>query len=311
MIRPYNLGRTERGTASAQLDRFTKTANLITGETTSVAHAVYEIDDYTQGTSRYDVKRPTEDSLTNAQVVFSRGHPVEADTVFQSAFCDGDDLWVAFDDTDGTPSVGDDVGTKADEYKMFKDQTGFKCVAYNATEGLCLVRPFSSGGAEPVSDSAFTSASMNVGLSIAASTTGGYETPKAALNKSLELVSGQVISAKITQTATYFSKVYALDATSSAPLQVELEVSVKLYSAGDVLLGSVDVVKGAFAHLNTNSSTYNYVSFIGNDFGISSAGADGTATQASVNFAYTNSSAKTGYILGSPFTQQLNVATYG
>ena len=120
-----------------------KLSKLKAGETTADLNSVFEIDSYTDNI--YVVKRPTEDSLPNAQLMFSAAQ-VESGKTFNAGMLEP--RWVAFDTSNGTPSVGDDVGTKADSYKMVKDNTGFKCVAYNATEGLCLVRPFSAGDAK-------------------------------------------------------------------------------------------------------------------------------------------------------------------
>ena len=105
--------------ATGQPDRYTERGVLKAGETASEIQSVYEIDEYDADTNTYTVKRPTSDSLTNAELFFSRGHKVTTAAKPFRGNIDGEARWAAFDDNDGTPSVGDNVGTKADEYKLF------------------------------------------------------------------------------------------------------------------------------------------------------------------------------------------------
>lgn len=117
---------------------------LKAGETTSVPHAVYEIDSYDEDAHEYIVVRPTEDSLPQARLILSGGHAVAAEAAFMGS--QSTDALNAAADTGQTVAVGDDIGTQTDSYLLKVDNTGFKALNYDTTEGLCLVRPFSSGG---------------------------------------------------------------------------------------------------------------------------------------------------------------------
>jgi len=143
MQREFNQGVNQLPLSSVGVNQFPLSAKVVASEPTCEHSGCFEISSFDEGTATYQLKRPTAASLPSAQVLFTSAKGIQNERV-PAGYSDPA-RWVAFDTTNGTPSVGDDVGTQEDSYKMLKDNTGFKCIAYNTTEGLCLVRPFSSG----------------------------------------------------------------------------------------------------------------------------------------------------------------------
>lgn len=144
--REFSRGTNAQAATLGERGPFQVSCILKAGEDESDPSSVYEFDEFDPATLRRTVKRPTADSLTNAEVYFSPQHIVDAEEEFKAGLCDGGERWAAFDAESGTPSVGDDVGTVTDSYKLALDQTGFKVLHYDATGERVRVRPFSSGG---------------------------------------------------------------------------------------------------------------------------------------------------------------------
>jgi len=143
MQREFNSGTNQLPQSTIRANPYNKQGILKTGETQADLYGAFEIDSYDQTTGVYTVKRPTSDSLPDAQLLFS---PSNVAATEAASFGMNGAFWVAFDTTNGTPSVGDSVGSQSGSYKLLKDNTGYKVLAYNATEERVLVRPFSSGG---------------------------------------------------------------------------------------------------------------------------------------------------------------------
>ena len=143
MQREFNQGVNQLPISSVGVNQYPLSAKVVASEPTGVHNGCFEIDEYDEATATYQLKQPTEASLPTAQVLFTSAKGIEDERV-PAGYCDPA-RWVAFDTAGGTPTVGDDVGTQASSYKLIKGSTGFKCLAYNSTEELCLVRPFSSG----------------------------------------------------------------------------------------------------------------------------------------------------------------------
>jgi len=145
MMRSFSQGENSLPQANGlQRGQYTVKAHLKTGETTSVPYAVYEIDEWDDTNKYFVVKRPTSDSIPHAQLLIGPGHAVPADKTFMAS--QATEATTASADTGQTVAVGDDIGTQTDSYKLKVDNTGFKALRYESTEGRCLVRPFSSGG---------------------------------------------------------------------------------------------------------------------------------------------------------------------
>jgi len=144
MQREFNQGVNQLPISSVGVNQYPLSAKVVASEPTGVHNGCFEIDEYDEATATYQLKQPTEASLPTAQVLFTSAKGIEDERV-PAGYCDPA-RWVAFDDTNGEPTVGDDVGTQASSYKLISGNTGFKCLAYNSTEELCLVRQSGSGG---------------------------------------------------------------------------------------------------------------------------------------------------------------------
>lgn len=143
MQREFNSGTNQLPQSTIRSNPYDKNGKLKAGETQADRYGAFEIDSYDLETQTYTVKRPTADSLADAQVMFSVANLAASEV---ASFGMNGPFWCSLDTSGGTPSVGDDVGTQSGSYKLLKDNTGYKVLAYNATEERVLVRPFSSGG---------------------------------------------------------------------------------------------------------------------------------------------------------------------
>jgi len=126
---------------------FSIPASIKAGEVDVDSWGVLEVDSFSEATDpdTYILKRPTAASLSAPKLAFTAGAAAEASQAVSVCMNPTEPLWVRYELTDGNPSVGDEVGTAADSYKVTVDGTGLYVYAVDTTEGLCLVRPFSSG----------------------------------------------------------------------------------------------------------------------------------------------------------------------
>lgn len=143
MLRDFKKGTNQLPTASINPEGklYPLKAKLKSGESESVLNAVYEIDERDAEKSLYTVVQPTEDNIPYSRLVFGAAK-VSANDFFEVGFADKSQLrWVAFDDEDGEPEIGDYIGVKKETYKMSMYKFGFVCLAYDSDNELVLVRP--------------------------------------------------------------------------------------------------------------------------------------------------------------------------
>jgi hypothetical protein len=110
-----------------------------------ITFGVGEIDTWSGANQRHTVKRPTADSIDCAKCVVLPGAKFPINSLAVGSLYPVRPLIARYETADGEPAVGDALGTKADSWKMSKGNSGFICLGIvDATEGLCLVRPFAS-----------------------------------------------------------------------------------------------------------------------------------------------------------------------
>lgn len=145
-MREFNKGINDLPQSNGGKYLYPLTAKLDDGETstTSFNYYVFEIDNYDNEKYTYVVKRPTENSIGSHKLVIGPGL-IEENEIFNASI--KEPQWVAIDTTDGVPSIGDEVGTKAGSYKLFAGQTGFWVLDYISAAELALVRPMAGSGA--------------------------------------------------------------------------------------------------------------------------------------------------------------------
>jgi len=138
--REFNKGKNELPQSSIGGDLYPILCQLKVDEETSDFMGVYEIEEISSDCI-YTIKRPSENNIPNSRLVFGAA-TAEDEDYLRTGFCHFvGKRWVAFDESEGVPEVGDFVGTLADTYKMSMHRFGFECLGYDEDNDLCLVRP--------------------------------------------------------------------------------------------------------------------------------------------------------------------------
>lgn len=259
--------------AALTLGEYDQSIILKTGEVDSEINAVYEIDSFDESINQYTVKRPTGDGVANAQLIFGAAHLASSDDEISGAFNVDKPLWVAFDTVNGTPVLGDDVGTLTDSYKMAKGNAGFKCLDFNAAEGLCLVRPFSTS----------LMVFNKLGDIPSASVTGDTVGPWLTLAETFDLTAGAWLLGLGGSTAAFFESWglnFVATASDWSSVTTDLQLSIELAEADNTIIHSVTIMKIgnlaavgsgsiiAFAH---SDPSINYMGYAGADKTIATA----------------------------------------
>ena len=139
MPREFNPGVNQLPTSSIGKGKFPFLAQLKAAEETSDVYSVYEIWSFDTATGIYTIVRPSEGNIPASRLLYGIAE-VDEEDIIQTNNATKSVFWVAFDDTEGEPTLGDMVGTLADSYKMSMHRFGFECLAYDSTNSLCLVR---------------------------------------------------------------------------------------------------------------------------------------------------------------------------
>jgi hypothetical protein len=241
MMRRYEQGTNQTPQTNAlQLSPYTVRAFLKAGEDTSVAYGVYEIESFDNDKKHYVVVRPTEDSIPQAQLLIGPGHPVEAGKPFVAT--QTTDAITAAADTGQTVAVGDDIGTQADSYKLKVDNTGFKALRYESTEGRCLVRPFSSGGSVPTPQTETFTPSGTINLNVTGSSASQVLT-FSDLSNPIDVVEGQLVYLVLDKlTAGGGFQCYGYGTVNTGvPAKVTVSVGLGLYDASGNILAEANL----------------------------------------------------------------------
>ena len=139
--REYNKGQNDANQGTYNDDLNPEFCNLKPGEVASESQSVYEIDSYDSTKNKYELIRPSEDNIPASRLLFCPAPlSTDAEVIAFCGFIEKGKRWVAFDDTEGEPELGDMVGTLKDSYKMSMHRFGFECLDYDSTNSLCLVR---------------------------------------------------------------------------------------------------------------------------------------------------------------------------
>jgi len=151
MIRDFSQGVDQLPQSSIGENQYPFHCQLKAAEETSELYPVYEIDSYDSYT--YTVIRPSEGNIPASRLFFGLTEK-DAEDFLQGGRIGTGEKWVAFDDTEGEPELGDMVGTLEDSYKMSMHRFGFECLDYDADNSLCLVRnqPFMPTLVQTVTD---------------------------------------------------------------------------------------------------------------------------------------------------------------
>ena len=143
-MRDFSQGSNQLPNSTIKRVLYDKRCYLLPGEVDSEIFCVYEILSFDEEKDLYTVIRPTSDNLPNAKIFFGSGK-AKAEEFFQLGSC-LDTRRVIVDESGGVPSVGEEIGTVSDSYKMKLGNTGFIVLDYNTDEKIAMVRSNSGGG---------------------------------------------------------------------------------------------------------------------------------------------------------------------
>jgi hypothetical protein len=118
-------------------------------EAIDCTYGVGMLSEWDQATQRHKIVVPDADSVDASRCVVLPGckvTPTESEpALIMGSIYPTRPIIARYDTDDGEPEIGDTLGTKADSWKLKKSGSGFTCLGIvDATEGLCLVRPFAS-----------------------------------------------------------------------------------------------------------------------------------------------------------------------